>query len=131
MEKKIKFEDVIAFINKAIDTNCKISVYFYKELSHNILYISKEISKDEIKTKTVSWYEHDSKLYINLTSNGITENYGDYIIEVTNQKDILKWKILIENVIEYSHHKLEVEFDNFFNIDSKPTTINDLDNEDD
>lgn len=128
--KKIKFENIIAFINKAMDTDCKISIYLSESIN-NDLYIYREISKDEVKIKTISWNEKDSKLYINLTG-GMVTNDSDYVIEISNKKDILKWKTLIEDVIEYSHCKLELEFNNFFNKeDNRPKDINDLDDEND
>lgn len=128
--KKIKFEDIIAFINKAMDTDCKISIYLSESINNN-LYIYREISKDEVKTRNISWNEKDSKLYINLTGGMVTNN-SDYVIEISNKKDILKWKTLIEDVIEYCHYKLELELNNFFNKeDNRPKDINDLDDEND
>lgn len=132
MEKRIKFKNVIDFITKAMDTNCDINLYFYIEGNNNIS-ISKEVNKNDLKAyKDISWKKVNNKLSINLSSSGFIENISDYVIEVEDRKDILTWESLIEDVIDYTHRKLEIEFDNFFKDEnSKPTTINDLDNEDD
>jgi len=132
MEKKIKFEDIVAFIRKAMSLNCTIDLYCYKELDmYSTLYIYTKISKDERKGKEINWAQKNDKLYINL-SHGYSEKLSDYIIEVENRKDILKWETLIEEVIEYTHQKLETEFENFFK-EEYPTLkdINDLDDKED
>ena len=131
MEKRIKFKNVIDFITKAMDTNCNIHLYFYTEGNNNIS-ISKELNKNDFKYKDISWKKVNNKLSINLSSSGFIENISDYVIVVEDRKDILTWESFIEDVIDYTHRKLEIEFNSFFkDEDSKPTTINDLDSEDD
>lgn len=134
MERKIKFEDVIKFIEKAMDSNCKIYIYCYKSSeTSNSMAIYKEICKEESKRLSFSWTEKDNKFFINLSSEFFSEGRrSDYIIIVENKKDILKWETLIEEVIEYAHQKLETEFDNFFK-EEYPTLkdINDLDDKED
>ena len=130
MEKKIKFKNVIDFITKAMDTNCDIYLYFYTDGNNNIS-ISKGV-KNDLKYKNISWKKVNNKLFINLSSSGFVENISDYVIVIEDRKDILIWESLIEDVIDYTHRKLEIEFNSFFkDEDSKPTTINDLDSEDD
>lgn len=132
MEKKIKFEDIVVFIIKAMSLNCTIDLYHYKELDmYSTLYITTKISKDECKGREINWKQENDKLYINLSHNSYSKKLSDYIIEVENRKDILRWETLIEEVTEYVHYKLEIEFENFFNNESKPTDINDLDEGDD
>lgn len=132
MEKKIKFQDVVNFIERAMSLNCTIDVYHYKELDmYSTLYIITKISKDEHKGREINWKQENDKLYINLCHSSYSEKLSDYIIEVENRKDILKWETLIEEITEYAHYKLEIEFENFFNNEYKPTDINDLDDKED
>lgn len=130
MEKKIKFENVIAFIKKAMDLDFDIN-YSSALFSDSFeLTIFKELEDKTLK-RYINWRYSDDKLLINLNGDFIPGKLAYYIIEVVDKKDILKWEFLIEEVKEYCVNKLENNFKNFFNELQNPVKdINDLDNED-
>lgn len=131
MEKKIKLENIIEFINNAKNSDYDISIYYREENDcNNQVIIYKSLSDNKISRQAFSWKNLDDKLIINLTSEYC--NYdSDYIVEVENKKDILKWEMFIEELIDYTHSRLEINFKNFFKDENnKVKDINDLDNED-
>ena len=131
MEKKIKLEDIIKFINNAKNSDYDISIYYLEENDcNNQVVIYKSLSDNKISRQAFSWKNLGDKLIINLTSEYC--NYdSDYIVEVENKKDILKWEMFIEELIDYTHSRLEFNFKNFFkDEENKVKDINDLDNED-
>ena len=125
MEKKIKFDNVIDFVYRALKGK------YHFRLSENYMTIIREIKYTDVDGSKISyncfdmfWYLEDNVLTIRLDDN----NY--YQIKVENQKDIARWNILIEDVKEYILVDIETKFNNFFEEDnSKPTTIDDLDND--
>ena len=127
MEKKIKFDNVIDFVYRALKEK------YHFRLSEAYMTIIRKIKYTDVDGTRVSyncfdifWYLKDNVLTIRLGDN------NHYQIKVENQKDIARWNILIEDVKEYILVDVETKFNNFFDIDkAKPTTINDLDNEDD
>lgn len=130
MEKKIKFENVVAFIKKAMDLDFDIN-YSTTLLSDGFeLMIFKEL-RDKTLRQYINWKYNDDKLLINLNGGFIPGKPIYYIIEIVDKKDVLKWEFLIEEVKEYCVNKLENNFKNFFNeLQSPVKDINDLDNED-
>ena len=113
MEKTIEFKDVVAFIRKAMDNGMRVKedlfgVYVYKENDKNS-YI---------------------KFLLGDTIIIIKNTCGEYIIKIS-KKEHLEFEVLIEEIKQYQQQKVLKFFNNFFKEDSKPTDINDLDDEDD
>ena len=117
----ITLNDVINFIQKAIDKNLEITV--------NRNYISIYKSRFYKDCFEISFDDNEEKiiLYIDCFFND-----NGYKIILENNEDILKWKLFIENIKHYYHNCIENKFYNFFKEDdNKPVDINDLDDEED
>ena len=133
MEKKIKFDEIVDFIYKSIKGNYSI------ELNNYLITIGhkKEYTSNKGTTKTYNcfrfaWAFDDNNLIITIDDWIVKLDDFHYNLKINNLKDIAKWNILIEDVKEYIFNKIERDFNTFFDEDdSKPVTINDLDNEDD
>lgn len=109
--EKIMMNDIIAFVNKAIKNN----MYIDTDEECSITIINND--------KLINFLLEEDYMLIK-TDNGSISFYVD-------NKEDLQFKLLIENCIEYCEKKGFEDFNNFFKEDSKPTDINDLDNEDD
>ena len=125
----ITFNEVIAFIKKAIDKNLGITV----NKNYITIYKSKKDLESGVNYKDCFEISFDDSneekiiLYINCFFN---ENGYKIIIE--NNEDILRWKLLIENIKHYYHNLIENKFNNYFKEDdNKPADIYDLDDEED
>lgn len=130
MEKKIKFEDVVAFIKKVMDLDFNINYSPAPFSETTELIVFKELENKTIR-KYIDFAYEDDKLLMNLNGGFSLKKPSDYIIEVSDKKDILKWEFLMEEVKEYCINKVENDFKNFFKDLQNPVKdINDLDNED-
>lgn len=118
MEKKIFVNDIIDFVHKAIQKNLRIESSFG--------YITIQNDKKDINFIIGHNDNKQQVLVIRTTNSGKT-----YELELT-EEEILKWKLLKIECYNYQNDIAIKEFYTFFDDeDSKPTTINDLDNEDD
>lgn len=116
MEKTISMNDVIAFIEKAMENNLDINMMSNVDLT---------IYESESKYITF-WLSSENILAIT------KPRCNEYRIENISELDLSTYKYLCAKVKEYSKNKILKYFNTFFEeIDSKPRTINDLDNEDD
>ena len=137
MEKKIKFENVVAFINKAIEKEYYIHLDVRDiTIGRKMEYTSVDGDKCVYDCFAISWiFDNENNLIIGLNIHYVPvfSNNRDilYTLNVSDPRDIAKWNILLEDVKDYIFSKTEYKFQNFFNEDSKPTTINDLDDEND
>lgn len=118
MEKKILMNDIIAFVEKAMKENLDIKVIDYGQNAAIRLYgVDKkrfgiDLFNDEYITLKGS---HDASIEIKIS-----------------EMDLALFKVEILKMKKYSENKVMKYFNNFFEEeDSKPTTINDLDSEDD
>lgn len=114
----ITFNEVIAFIKKAIDKKYDINSYSYSDNDSsfcfsNDFYITFFFSRKQIVLICNSYWTK-------------------YIVYDFTERDILNIKSLMLSVKEMNEKKLENKFYNFFNEDdNKPVDINDLDDEED
>ena len=117
MEKKILMSDVINLVKESIKRKFRIECAF-----RSITIYNKEKEIDIIQG------HHNNKevLVIRTTNLGKTKE-----LELSKE-DVLKWKLLEIECNNYQNDIAIKEFNTFFDDeDSRPTTINDLDNEDD
>ena len=136
MEKKIKFDEIVDFIYKSMKKNYSIEWDSWGVcISHKREYTYNDGSTRAYNCFRFGWRVYDENRLI-IGVNNWCVNYDDndhyYNLEINNPRDIARWNILIEDIKEYIFNKIEYDFNTFFDEDnSKPTTINDLDNEDD
>ena len=117
MEKKILMSDVINLVKESIKRKFRIECAF-----RSIIIYNKEKEIDIIQGHNNS----KEVLVIRTTNLGKTEE-----LELS-EEDVLKWKLLEIECNNYQNDIAIKEFNNFFDDeDFKPTTINDLDSEDD
>lgn len=114
--EKIMMNDVIAFVKKAMQNNLKIrNCLFFNGLE--IIDINS-----------------DNKIYIELEFDSlrITTKSGEFFINDLNEKEILQFKLINEEVKSYQENYGIRDFKQFFKEDeSRPSDINDLDDNDD
>ena len=118
MEKKISMNDIIAFVEKAMKENLDIKVIDYEE------------------NAVIRFYDVDNKWFgIDLSNNECITLKGSHDVSIEikmSEMDIALFKVEILKMKKYSENKVMEYFNNFFEEeDFKPTTINDLDSEDD
>ena len=124
MERKIKFEDVVNFVRKAIKEKCNIRVF------NSSIDISRKISDEKTLYFYICWnIDSENKLEICSDRSIYTGDYC-YSIKIDDNRQILEWKLLIADVKDYYDSQVENSFNGFFR-DTTPININDLDNEDD
>ncbi|MEE3343914.1 MAG: hypothetical protein VZS44_07490 [Bacilli bacterium] len=110
--------DIIAFVEKAMKENLDIKVIDY------------------VENAIIRLYGIDNKCFgIDLINDGyiILKGSHDVSIEIKmSEMDIALFKVEVLKMKKYSENKVIEYFNNFFEEeDFKPTTINDLDSEDD
>lgn len=114
--EKITMNDVIAFVKKAMQNNLKVrNCLFYNGL---------EIMDTNL----------ENKIYIELVFDSlrITTKSGEFYINDLTEKDILQFKLIYEEVKSYQENSGIRDFKQFFKEDeSRPSDINDLDDNDD
>ena len=118
MEKKISMNDIIAFVEKAMKENLDIKVIDY------------------IENAAIRIYSADRKRFgIDLFNNEYITLKGSHDVSVeikVSEMDLALFEVEILKMKKYSENKVMEYFNNFFEEeDFKPTTINDLDSEDD
>lgn len=118
MEKKILMNDIIAFVERAMKESLDIKVIEYGQNVAIRLY--------GVDNKRFSIDLFNSKYILLKGSHDIST-----VIKMS-EMDLALFKVEILKIKEYSENKVIEYFNNFFEEeDFKPTTINDLDNEDD
>ena len=115
MEKTIKFNDIIYFIDKAIAENLNIECSWF----------GIQIYNDDKFIRFMVGDDNDKKI-ITFTTN----NYGQSKYIYPTEEELLYWELLKIKCEEYQHNKAVNELLNFFKEDSKPTDINNLDDDD-
>lgn len=121
MKNMIKMNDIIAFIEKAMENNLNIRTEIREGLGEHSIVVNKS-NGDYI---TISYMDSNPNFLKIFTPWNFVE------IEV-NEMDLALYKVTILKAREYSINKGIEYFNNF--IDEKysgPTTINDLDDEND
>lgn len=112
--EKITMNDVIAFVKKAIQNDLKVDI-FINNISISDANTGNEVSID-----------------LNGDELNIETKSGFFTIENLSNKEILQYTVLCEDVRSYQENKGIREFKLFFKEDeSKPSDINDLDDNDD
>lgn len=133
MEKKIKFDEIVDFIYKSIKKNYSIELNSWGVcISHKQEYTDSSGSTKAYNCFRFGWKVYDENCLIIGVNSWCTDNDDNhYNLEIDNPRDIARWNILIEDIKEYVFNKIERDFNTFFDEDdSKPTTINDLDDKD-
>lgn len=126
MEKNmIKFEDIINFVYKAMDKNLIIST-LYRDFEYDQDFSINIKKKDDSELIDFTMYE-TGKLFVSTSYRFLRSDQIE--IDLT-EKEILKFKSLVLDAQEYSKNLTLQKFNTFFKDDSKPTDINDLDNDD-
>lgn len=130
----VTMNDVIAFIEKAMKENLDI-------VTSNVEYSdfgNVERNKFNTDYTVCVWYSDRKyiKIIVNSKNNRFTiqllKELSDIVSIETTEIDVALFKVEFLKVQEYSKNKVIEYFNNFFDTDeAKPTTINDLDNEDD
>ena len=122
----VTMNDVIAFIEKAMKENLDIETRIRESKEYNQYLIYIGFSKEKCVTIEV-FSDKYNRRYIELRKTAL----DPLTIEIS-EMDVALFKVEFLKVQEYSKNKVIECFNNFFDIDeAKPTTINDLDNEDD
>lgn len=107
----ITFNNLKAFVKEAMNKNCEIWVPIYNFNGIVIEYGEAQIEFDCCEASAV-----------------IRVSFRGSVCQVpVTQKEILEWKLLLEDLKVYSEQSLENNFFNFFKTDNKPVDINDLD----
>jgi len=122
----VTMNDVIAFIEKAMKENLDIETRIRepKEYNQYLIYIG--FNKEKCVTIEV-FSDKYNRRYIELRKTAL----DPLTIEIS-EMDVALFKVEFLKIQEYSKNKVIEYFNNFFDTDeAKPTTINDLDNEDD
>lgn len=134
MEKKIKFQDVINFIEKSMENGYTVSpcgngVTIGKSHKYN----NDNGGYTVYNCFEFYWRYEDEKLIIGIgVSYNRDSEISDYTLKIEDSKKILEWKLLLQRIKEYRFLKLENRFDNFFKEEeSKFKDINDLDDKED
>ena len=111
--KNIKFEDIVAFIRKAIENKCKI---IRSCDSINIYYNIYRLGYNTISTidKRISW-ERKENGNIVLAIDAFMIQDHTYNIHLLNERKILEWELLLKDVEDYICSCIEEEFNEFFN----------------
>ncbi len=132
MEKKIKFDDVIDFIYKALKMKYYVTLCGSGSITigHEMKYLDTEGSKQTFNCYSFAWNFVDNNLIITLDTSYVRDDL-QYQLKIENKKDIARWNILIEDVKEYVFNKIEDKFNNFFKEEKSHIDINDLDDEND
>lgn len=110
---EVTFDRIIAFVVQAMSQDFKVTAW-----AHNI-YIENKETKEIVKIHF--YYIPDNCLVV-------TTPLGDFELKTT-EKEQNKLKVLEDQVKEYEEEKSKLFFNNFFKEDKKPTSINDLDND--
>ena len=134
MEKKIKFEDVIHFIEKSMENGYTISPGGnYITIGKSRKYNSDTGGYTVYNCFEFYWRYEDEKLIIGIgVSYNRDSEISDYTLKIEDPKKILEWKLLLQRIKEYRFLRLENRFDNFFKEEeSKLKDINDLDDKED
>ena len=119
-KKKILMNDIISSIEKAIKENLHIESVVGNRFTSIVIYNPKN---------ECLFIDYDSS---NSSYIVISDNYHNSIKIEVPEIDIAKFKVEAFKAEEYSNNKVIEYFNNFFEEeDSRPTTINDLDSEDD
>lgn len=123
MEKKISMNDIIAFVEKAMECNLNVKVWGeYGEID-----IAQQNHDKYIEIRPV-WIEKDNFEAICISKPEL--NY--YILNNLTELEVASFKFLCAKVREYSMNKTLEYFNNFFKEeDSKLKDINDLDDKED
>ena len=125
----VTMNDIIAFIEKAMKENLDIRTT-HREWSSNF------------EEYVINVYNSDEELFVIQYLNGgssnkknnnviqISKSLLDWVDIEVSEMDIALFKVEILKAEKYSKNKVIEAFNNFFEKDnSKPTTINDLDND--
>lgn len=124
----VTMNDIIAFIEKAMKENLDIRTT-HREWSSNF------------EEYVINVYNSDEELFVIQYLNEGSSNKKNSVIKISksllgwvdievSEMDIALFKVEILKAEKYSKDKVIEAFNNFFEKDnSKPTTINDLDND--
>ena len=124
----VTMNDIIAFIEKAMKENLDIRTT-HREWSSNF------------EEYVINVYNSDEELFVIQYLNEGSSNKKNNVIQISksllnwvdievSEMDIALFKVEILKAEKYSKNRVIEAFNNFFEKDnSKPTTINDLDND--
>lgn len=121
----VMMNDVIAFIERAIKEDLNIEVEYCDHTGYK--YYVVQISDNNRKCFRIECIIKDNKITFELHQPRL----NSVVMEIS-EMELALFKVEVLKAREYSKNKTIEAFNNFFEKDSsKPTTINDLDNEDD
>ena len=115
MEKTIRFNAIVYFIDKAIAENLNIECTWF----------GIEIYNGDKCVEFILGHDNDKKF---ISFRTVNHGLSEYIY--LTEEELLYWELLRVKCKKYQHDKAVTDFSNFFKEDSKPTDINDLDNDD-
>ena len=117
----VKMNDIIAFIERAMKENFDIRT----NISNSVPEYAITIYNFNEDVFCIQYSSYDDSV-------SISKGCLDMITIEASEMDIALFKVEVLKAHEYSKNKVIEAFNNFFDKDSsRPTTINDLDNEDD
>ena len=125
----VTMNDIIAFIEKAMKENLNIRTTHREWGSFEEYVISIYNSNEDL---FVIQYLSSNKESVDGKSNSIQISKGllDWVNIEISEMDIALFKVEVLKAEKYSKNKVIEAFNNFFEKDdSKPTTIDDLDND--
>ena len=126
----VTMNDIIAFIERAIKENLNIRTTHRNWGSNLEEYVINIYNSNE--DLFVIQYLSNNKESVNGKSNSIQISKGllDWVDIEVSDMDIALFKVEVLKAEKYSKNKVIEAFNNFFEKDdSKPTTIDDLDND--
>lgn len=126
MKNMIKMDDIIAFIERAMKENLKMATDTQDYTNFSLCRI--EVCKTADECVVFEIYKNDNCCGAKIRQ-GILSNWVD--IEIS-EMDFALFKVEFLKAQEYAKNKVIKAFNDFFkDMDSRPTTINDLDDEND
>ena len=127
----VTMNDIIAFIERAMKENLNIRTTHRKWGSNLEEYAINVYNSDE-ELFVIQYLNTEEKPSKKNNAIQISKGLLDWVDIEVSEMDIALFEVEVLKAQEYSKNKVIEAFNNFFNTDkAKPTTINDLDNEDD
>ena len=129
MEKTIKFEDVVALINKAMEDKLSIN---YESLNKYITITNKSNNKIKIRlVETTNWYngiKDKETHYIFIKNNTPALESNAVNIEIS-LKELAAFELLLYEVEEYAQNQIVDYFNHFLDeeVVESPKTIDNID----
>ena len=125
-KNKITLHTIIGFIRTAIHKKCYVSGYksYYYSNNKEISYYYFTINNED--KSMIFEIKENGEIYISNYNGEITITFN------LSERDILDLEALVIDIKEYRENVCLNIFNNFFSdVEDKPTSLNDLDDDDD